>query len=57
MKLTGVDLFHDQGALFDLDGREYRGLQCQRMKKIENMSVLNDFYDFSAEECKETLAW
>lgn len=46
MKPTGVDLFHDQGALFDLDGREYRGLKCQRMKRIETMSVLNHFYPF-----------
>lgn len=36
-----VDLFHDQGALFDLDGREYRGAAAMDVfqKQIDRLHV------------------
>ena len=32
----GVDLFHDEGFLFDLDGREYRGCESSSWPKGKN---------------------
>ena len=29
----GVDLFHDEGFLSDLDGREYRGCESSRLQR------------------------
>ena len=33
----GVDLFHDEGFLSDLDGREYRGCESSRLQREWNV--------------------